>query len=204
MELKELILVTAGKLFYQYGIKAVSMDEISSALGISKRTLYEQYSDKASMLAAFIDYKHQNSLEETKQYYYESKGNTIQLFLMILESHSQTDFPTIKFFDDIQKYYPQISTLFIEHHEENNEKLINLFKEGIENGYLRPNLNVEVAAFLIDDARYTYIRAAYSDKSSFTPRELFFGMMINFLRGISTQKGIEIIDAYLESKQTKI
>ena len=46
MTLKERIIKEAGALFYQYGIKSVSMDDLASSLGISKRTLYENFKDK--------------------------------------------------------------------------------------------------------------------------------------------------------------
>ena len=44
--LKERILEQAGKLFYLYGIKNVSMDDLASTLGVSKRTIYENFKDK--------------------------------------------------------------------------------------------------------------------------------------------------------------
>ena len=71
---------------------------------------------------------------------------------------------------------------------------------GIEQGYIRENLNVDVAAFLVEESTYTYIRASYLEKPPFSFQELFFTMMVNFIRGISTNKGIEIIDNYLANK----
>ncbi|MEA5126561.1 MAG: TetR/AcrR family transcriptional regulator [Proteiniphilum sp.] len=46
MELNERIIEKAGELFRKYGIKNVSMDEIASSMGISKRTLYENFKNK--------------------------------------------------------------------------------------------------------------------------------------------------------------
>ena len=50
MDLKERIVQTALVLFGKYGIKSITMDEIASGLGISKRTLYETFKDKESIL----------------------------------------------------------------------------------------------------------------------------------------------------------
>ena len=46
MEIKDRIVDKAGELFFQYGIKNISMDELASSLGMSKRTIYEIFKDK--------------------------------------------------------------------------------------------------------------------------------------------------------------
>ena len=46
MEAKERILVKAHELFNRYGIRSVSMDDIAAQLGMSKKTLYQYYTDK--------------------------------------------------------------------------------------------------------------------------------------------------------------
>ena len=46
LELRERIIDTALKSFATHGIKSITMDDIAAALGISKRTLYEVFSDK--------------------------------------------------------------------------------------------------------------------------------------------------------------
>ena len=48
--LKGRILEAAMKAFAERGVKAVRMDDISQSLSISKRTLYEIYSDKEELL----------------------------------------------------------------------------------------------------------------------------------------------------------
>ena len=41
--MKERILATADRLFYQHGIQAVGVDTIAAEVGISKRTLYNHF-----------------------------------------------------------------------------------------------------------------------------------------------------------------
>ncbi len=50
MELKERIIEETSKLFFQNGIKSMTMSDIASHLGISKRTLYEVFKDKEDLL----------------------------------------------------------------------------------------------------------------------------------------------------------
>ena len=49
-ELREKIIIAAGELFAKDGIRSVTMDDIAASFGISKRTLYELFSDKEALL----------------------------------------------------------------------------------------------------------------------------------------------------------
>ena len=46
MESRNRIIEGAAELFRTYGIKSVTMDSLANHLGISKRTIYELFSDK--------------------------------------------------------------------------------------------------------------------------------------------------------------
>jgi AcrR family transcriptional regulator len=50
----ERILAAADKLFYSQGIRAVGVDAIAEAAGVSKRTLYNHYSSKDALIAAYL------------------------------------------------------------------------------------------------------------------------------------------------------
>ena len=46
METKERIIQEARNLFLRLGIRSVSMDDIATQLGISKKTVYQHFQDK--------------------------------------------------------------------------------------------------------------------------------------------------------------
>ena len=50
MEIRERIIEGAANLFKTYGIRTVTMDSLAAHLGISKRTIYEVFSDKDELL----------------------------------------------------------------------------------------------------------------------------------------------------------
>jgi len=201
MELKERIIEKAGDLFRQYGIKNVSMDEIASSIGISKRTLYENFKDKEDILLSTLVW-FGDRRKEMFETLFAQCNNVVEVFIKIIEVHENAPVCNVKFFEDIQKYYPRAASLIRRHTEINNIHLRNFLRQGIEEGYIREDLNVNVAAFLVEESTYTYIRASYLEKPPFSFRELFYTMMINFVRGILTGKGIRIIDAYLEQQRT--
>jgi AcrR family transcriptional regulator len=52
--MKERILVTADRLFYLQGIRAVGVDTIAAEIGISKRTLYNHFPSKDALISAYL------------------------------------------------------------------------------------------------------------------------------------------------------
>jgi AcrR family transcriptional regulator len=53
-DMKERILVTADRLFYLRGIRAVGVDTIAVEIGISKRTLYNHFPSKDALISAYL------------------------------------------------------------------------------------------------------------------------------------------------------
>ena len=203
MDIKDRIIKKAGELFFQYGIKNISMDELASSLGMSKRTIYENFKDKEDILRSLI----LNLGDERNNVFsdYQAKGlNVVEVFINVIEIQKKMPVSNAKFLQDIYKYYPKISKLMQENIEKNNEFLQQFLLKGIEQGYIREDLNVGVTAFLVEESTYIYIRASYLEKPPFSFSDLFYTMMINFVRGISTERGIKIIDTHLNSKKNLI
>lgn len=200
MEIKERIIEKSGELFCQYGVKNTSMDELASSLGISKRTIYENFKDKEDILLSFLI-----KLNEERHKYFttflQETDNVVEVFIKIIEIQQSRPPGNMKFFQDIHNYYPRVARMMEENVNTNNVYLRSFLRDGIAQGYIRPDLNVDVAAFLVEESTYTYVRASYLEKPPFSFSELFYTMMINFVRGISTEKGIKIIDRYLEMKK---
>lgn len=200
MEIKDRIVDKAGELFFQYGIKNISMDELASSLGMSKRTIYEIFKDKEDILRSLI-LKLGDERNRIFEEFLEEGLNVVEVFINVIEIQRKMPVSNAKFLQDIYKYYPKIVKLMQENIEKNNVFLREFLLTGIGQGYIRDDLNVDVTAFLVEQSTYTYIRASYLEKPPFSFSDLFYTMMINFVRGISTEKGIKIIDAHIMSKK---
>ena len=202
-EIKDRIASQAGELFMQHGIKSVSMDEIASKLGMSKRTIYQHFVDKEELLIYFLEYTEQQQLEKLKQLS-ETLPSVIDIFLHIIDMHREmASLYCIRFQEDIEKYFPKAQQKMKEQHEKGTILSKDFLKTGIEQGVIRPDLNIEVTAFLLQDTNNTYVHASRMMYRPFSIWELFFTMMVNFIRGISTNKGIKIIDEYLKKEEVR-
>ena len=101
-ELRERIIMTATEAFTLKGIKCITMDDIAAALGISKRTLYEVFADKESLLKECILQK-QAERDKYLQEIYEQSNNVLEVILAVFQKSIEIFHQTNKRFFEVQK-----------------------------------------------------------------------------------------------------
>src|ERR1700724_3485388 len=82
-ESKDRILEKATDLFMRYGIRSITMDEIAAQLGISKKTIYQFFTDKDDMVMAVIDQEIQKNELECIQFRDQAENAVHQIFLAL-------------------------------------------------------------------------------------------------------------------------
>ena len=127
----------------------------------------------------------------------KDEQTVVHVFLRIIEMRKEFDFLNMVFLDDIKKYYPKANQELIDQQNRGVVHIKQFLEEGMAQGVIRKDLNIEVVSFLLQDSNRTFIDATRLTNKSFTDWELFFTTMINFIRGISTANGIEIVDTFL-------
>lgn len=72
---RDRILEAAGKLFYAEGLRAVSMDGIAEAAGVTKRTLYYHFRSKDDLIAAWLEMRDQPNLAAFQHWFARTEGD---------------------------------------------------------------------------------------------------------------------------------
>lgn len=72
---RERILLSAGRLFYAQGIRAVSLDAIAEAAGVTKRTLYYHFRSKDDLIAAWLGSRDQPNLIAFQHWFSKAEGD---------------------------------------------------------------------------------------------------------------------------------
>lgn len=133
VELRERIILAAVELFTTNGIKSITMDEIAASLGISKRTLYEVFPDKETLLEECI-LKSQKDGDIFVKGVIETSGNVLEVLLRCYQwSIERFHATNKKFFEDIKKY-PKAYQLMKNNRNRSSEDTVNFFKEGVKQG----------------------------------------------------------------------
>lgn len=59
---RELLLAAAARLFYAQGVAATGIDTITAEAGVAKKSLYNNFSSKAELVAAYLEARHEEWL----------------------------------------------------------------------------------------------------------------------------------------------
>lgn len=148
-EKKTEILIKVCELYSQYGIRSVTMDDVVSELGISKKTLYQYFIDKSELVKAVMDYDFETKKKEYLKCYDKQENAVAELInffvvqLRMIMSHR----PTLIY--DLNKYYPEISNEFqAKKREQMLKGLLENLKRGKAEGLYRQEINEELIAKL--------------------------------------------------------
>lgn len=71
---RERIISAASTLFYNDGIKGVSVDAVAAKAGLTKRTLYYHFKSKDDLVAAYLSVRDQPNLALFKRWFEEADG----------------------------------------------------------------------------------------------------------------------------------
>jgi len=71
---RERIISAASKLFYDQGIRAVSVDAVAEKAGLTKRTLYYHFRSKDDLVAAYLAGRDQPNLALFQRWFAEADG----------------------------------------------------------------------------------------------------------------------------------
>ncbi|WP_259014971.1 TetR/AcrR family transcriptional regulator [Emticicia fluvialis] len=204
MEIKERILKTAESLFRKFGIRSVSMDDIASELGISKKTIYQNFEDKDSIVYEIARTNMVCDIEESERIYKESANPIEQVFkeTTLLRKQASTINPAV--FYDLKKYHPKTWQLFQEYNKVNFLEIVKQnLREGIAQGYYREDINIEILSRLrMEEVEFAFSREVFPPES-FNQMDVHTTLIDHFLRGIMTPKGLAFYekcqqDAHLE------
>lgn len=202
MELKDRIKQKADDLFRRYGVKSVTMDEIATQLGVSKKTIYQCFSDKNELVDAVIA----DILEYNRDYCTASQAeaqNAIhEVFLAMesLESMFANMNPAIMF--DIERNHPATFKKFTKF---KYDFLFDIIKKNIERGKEEELYRNEMNTDIIAKIRLECIILPFSEKlfpqNQFPLSFLHLQLIELFLFGMVTPKGYKLITKYQKERK---
>ena len=192
-QLKGRILQIATALFHQHGIKQVKMDDIANDLRISKRTLYEVYENKEDLLFEVL--QQHDSVERQQLLEFDKPGtNVINIILEIYRVRT-AEFFTVNplFFEDLQKY-PNLLTYVRKLHDDKEAEIVAFIERGKNEGLFLENVNYGIVRELTFASEQFVMNNFLFKRYDIT--ELSRIMIMLFVRGICTEKGIKLLDQY--------
>ena len=197
MDIKKRIIKDARYLFITFGIRSVTMDTIAEEIGMSKRTIYENFKDKDDLLKQCIEVAMSNHRDISEDIINNSENIIEATFKFIKNSISIINKINPLFFFDIKKYYPELFVQKIKESDiRSHNRIAELLKRGIKEDLFRSDINVEIVTKLILEQFKMLSNNELFPSEKFSKIDVFENIVINFIRGISTKKGLQLIEEY--------
>jgi AcrR family transcriptional regulator len=189
------------ELYNKYGIKSVTMDDVSHELGISKKTLYECIRDKSELVKHVMQMVfqiHSEKMNEISGLGFNAIEELIEvnrLMTAMVKDLNQT------LLYDLKKYYPEfhqdmMKEQFSKMHEGIRENLIKGQKEGL----YRKDMKADIISRLhMTRIRYSFAHDSFMIDPTVSD-EVNHEILTYHLHGIATEKGIGIFNEIINQQ----
>lgn len=203
-EIKYRIVSTTHQLLRQYGVRSVSMDDISGELGMSKKTLYQYFKDKNEIVEQVVAeiILHNEGLCDTNKQVAENAVHEMFMVINMLREMFQNMNPSVMF--DLQKYHPKAYKIIAEH---KSQYLFKSVKEnlqaGIKQNLYRKDIDIDILARYRIDTMFLPFNIEFQKSTHKNMMDCQVQIILNFLYGLVTLKGYEVAETYRMQFQEK-
>ncbi|AUD05657.1 TetR/AcrR family transcriptional regulator [Spirosoma pollinicola] len=196
--MKERILEEAERLFWKYGVRSVTMEDIARKLGISKKTIYQHFSDKEQILYQVIQDKAGKDQSAMECMVIETDNPVEELMSVLTLMQKNADGVSPNLLIDIKRYYPQAFAIFRQYKEGHiMRSLLENIQKGIFQGVYRSDIKPTILARL----RVEQIELAFDNEifptDQFSMHDIQSELIHHFVRGMLTEKGFEVYNQFL-------
>ena len=202
MPVRERIMETALRMFRLYGIKSVTMFDISRESGVSKKTVYEHFRDKEDLVHEGMSFLLNGHMEQFKAFRQHSANAIEELIreLEYMELQGKTVNPVMLY--EMQKYHPDIwKTIEAFKRDCILASISRNLQRGLDEGLYRNDLKKEIVARMRQLQLETVFEPSQYPASDYDIHEVMTQLTAHFILGISTLKGRQIAARYLQLKE---
>lgn len=205
MEARERIKQKADELFRKYGFRSITMDQIASQLGISKKTIYQFFDDKDKLVHELIE-NDVKCMQTECSAHAKNASNAIEEIFMAMEFNGEmfrNMNPMLVY--ELEKFHPSAFTKFREHKEQFLLKLImSNIRRGIKEELYREELHPEIIARLHLETAFLAFNPDVFPLRQYNLWEVQQQMMDHYLFGLATEKGYKLILKYKQQREKKL
>lgn len=197
METKERILTAAQELFFKYGIRSISMDDIAKHLSISKKTIYAFFKNKDEVVHELMRLKLKEDEKGFRLLEKESSNVIEEVFNLMSYLSKVIGQINPSMFYDLQKHHAQTWRLFTEFKEACVLKMVeDTLERGVKQKLIRPDIDIKILSRMRMEQLEMGFNPAIFPPDKFKLVDVQLSMIDHFLYGICTLKGHKLINKY--------
>ncbi len=178
------------------------MDMIAQSLGISKRTIYENFRDKNDLVNNFISLAMVDHKKRAYEILAGSKNVIEALFNFGIFNQSAMKDVNPLFFNDLKRYHGEVFHKNILTGEARNFELTyTILRRGQNEGVFIKEINLEIANQFIH-YMFDFFQKMKEDKQC-NQNLIWTSVILPYLRGICTEKGQDILVFFLKNTENQ-
>lgn len=148
--MRERIVESALRQILKYGLRKFTIDDITSDLGISRKTLYKHFDSKNQLIECVLDNYMAAELNQHNEIMASTTGFCERFEGLILPiGHKPV--PT-RLLAELQQYFPELWARCEEAVQITRNQIIQIYAEGIENGEIRSEIHPAVIDMVVKKA----------------------------------------------------
>ncbi|WP_161603032.1 TetR/AcrR family transcriptional regulator [Pedobacter arcticus] len=188
------ILEKARELFFFFGVKSITMDDLCKHLGISKKTLYTYYKDKNELVHLIMgDLLDQHVAEMAKLKDKATNAvDEVVLNAKALYSVFKDLKPNVIF--EVEKYFPELAEQFLNHR---HSCMLEVIKENLERGKTEGLYREDIETDFVAQVRLNQLVSAFDEKAyplvAFNVQKIIYKLTSLYLNSICSIKGKQLI-----------
>jgi TetR/AcrR family transcriptional regulator, cholesterol catabolism regulator len=196
MEPTERVILKSIELFILSGIRQVTMDQIAEEVGMSKRTIYELFKDKDTLVLECLETMHIRHTQEIQEILTNASNVIEALYHLGQHAEKKKSLINRSFFEDLKKLYPNMwETMKKRTRPGVGSFSYKILVKGIEEGIIKKDINIEIVDTFIYNMMETFHKKEGFPENT-SDKDILKNIIIPYYMGISTDKGKKLIEQY--------
>ncbi|WP_210489786.1 TetR/AcrR family transcriptional regulator [Rufibacter aurantiacus] len=197
---KDELLRTAMRSFSANGVKDLTERQLMQNFGLSVEDFNQSFTDKEDFLRQAVEL-YLSEQKEIQDKLLLEVDHSIGKIMQVIKQHvRQLQQINPNYFIQLQYLYPRIWTLYLRHAQMHSYYLFHdLLNKGIQQQIFRPDLNIEVVTKVLLEQINILLNQALFPPHRYNLSEVFRGIFLYYLKGISTEKGNKELENFFSS-----
>ena len=178
------------------------MDEMARQLGVSKKTLYQYFTDKNDIVDSCLTYALECDLADLKSVFNHGENAIQELMQVSKKVMKQLKDIHPSIFFDLSKYHPKsLTKISSQKNSGIKDLLLNNLKKGIKEGLFRDNLNAEILANIHMALMEHLMSNDLTEGHTYGPEVIYSEFFRYHIRGIASTKGLAYLKEMIKNDE---
>ncbi len=200
MDIKTKILETASEKYLSYGIRNITMDALALDLGVSKRTIYEHFSDKENLVIEVFAHLFLKQNQINFEIVEQAENAIEAIFYIMARQKENMENLTPIFIEDMKRYIPKVNRIYFGNDEfiKQHSASYHLLEKGLKEKVFRNELRIDLIDVFIQELHLFIFDNDRIKLQQPSEEEIRDNIFMPYLRGLCTPKGMKLIEHYFE------